>query len=112
MLLLQRGHSSGLFLDDKITAFILISSINFAKSRPDTLRTSVLAIGRSEPCWRHRTVVVCRLHSGTKKLLEKFAGLEECPYLCTRNQGNGTLTEWLGSGLQNRVQQFESAGYL
>ena len=25
---------------------------------------------------------------------------------------NGTLTEWLGSGLQNRVQQFESAGYL
>ena len=24
----------------------------------------------------------------------------------------GTLTEWLGSGLQNRVQQFESAGYL
>ena len=36
-------------------------------------------------------------------------------YLCTRNQKNisfGTLTEWLGSGLQNRVQQFESAGYL
>ena len=25
---------------------------------------------------------------------------------------NGTLTEWLGSGLQNRVQQFESARYL
>lgn len=24
----------------------------------------------------------------------------------------GTLTEWLGSGLQNRVQQFESARYL
>ena len=36
-------------------------------------------------------------------------------YLCTRNQKKrfyGTLTEWLGSGLQNRVQQFESAGYL
>ena len=36
-------------------------------------------------------------------------------YLCTRNQKRflfGTLTEWLGSGLQNRVQQFESAGYL
>ena len=28
------------------------------------------------------------------------------------NYQNGTLTEWLGSGLQNRVQQFESAGYL
>ena len=26
--------------------------------------------------------------------------------------GNGTLTEWLGSGLQNRVQQFDSARYL
>ncbi len=25
---------------------------------------------------------------------------------------NGTLTEWLGSGLQNRVRQFESARYL
>ena len=25
---------------------------------------------------------------------------------------NGALTEWLGSGLQNRPQQFESAGHL
>ena len=24
----------------------------------------------------------------------------------------GTLAEWLGNGLQNRVQQFDSAGYL
>lgn len=24
----------------------------------------------------------------------------------------GTMAEWLGSGLQNRVQQFESAWYL
>lgn len=24
----------------------------------------------------------------------------------------GTLTEWLGSGLQNRLRQFESARYL
>ena len=30
----------------------------------------------------------------------------------THRQLIGTLTEWLGSGLQNRVQQFESAGYL
>lgn len=29
-----------------------------------------------------------------------------------RKQNDGALTEWLGSGLQNRVQQFESAGYL
>ena len=34
------------------------------------------------------------------------------PYLCSRKTRNGTLTEWLGSGLQNRVQQFESARYL
>lgn len=25
---------------------------------------------------------------------------------------NGTMAEWLGSGLQNRVQQFDSAWYL
>ena len=34
------------------------------------------------------------------------------PHSYNTNQINGTLTEWLGSGLQNRVQQFESAGYL
>ncbi len=32
-------------------------------------------------------------------------------YLCNAKQ-NGSLTEWLGSGLQNRPQQFESAGNL
>lgn len=32
--------------------------------------------------------------------------------LHSQTSNNGTLTEWLGSGLQNRVQQFESAGYL
>ena len=29
-----------------------------------------------------------------------------------RNCRHGTLTEWLGNGLQNRLQQFESARYL
>ena len=27
-------------------------------------------------------------------------------------KANGTLTEWLGSGLQNHLRQFESARYL
>ena len=44
-------------------------------------------------------------------LLNIFGSYGKKAYLCTRNQ-QGTLTEWLGSGLQNRVQQFESAGYL
>ena len=46
-----------------------------------------------------------------KKARKTFGGIGRKPYLCTRKQ-QGTLTEWLGSGLQNRVQQFESAGYL
>ena len=33
-------------------------------------------------------------------------------YLCTAKPQNGTLAEWLGNGLQNRVQQFDSARYL
>ena len=38
-------------------------------------------------------------------------GFQKKLYLCNAN-GNGSLTEWLGSGLQNRPQQFESAGNL
>lgn len=30
----------------------------------------------------------------------------------TAKPNNGTLAEWLGNGLQNRVQRFESARYL
>ena len=41
-----------------------------------------------------------------------FCRGENLFYLCSRNSPNGTLTEWLGSGLQNRLQQFESARYL
>ena len=33
-------------------------------------------------------------------------------YLCTAKQNNGTLAERLGNGLQNRVEQFDSARYL
>ena len=32
-------------------------------------------------------------------------------YLCIRKR-KGTLAEWLGNGLQNRVRRFESARYL
>ena len=34
------------------------------------------------------------------------------PYLCSRKFEKGTLPEWLGTGLQNRGQRFESARYL
>ena len=30
-------------------------------------------------------------------------------YLCTAIKQKGLLGEWLGTGLQNRLQQFESA---
>lgn len=33
-------------------------------------------------------------------------------YLCTRKTDIGTLAERLGNGLQNRVEQFDSARYL
>ena len=33
-------------------------------------------------------------------------------YLCTRKQEQGTLADRLGNGLQNRVEQFDSARYL
>ncbi len=45
-----------------------------------------------------------------KKPSEKFGGIGIKYYLCTRNPPhNGSLAEWLGAGLQNRLQQFESA---
>lgn len=40
-----------------------------------------------------------------------FAGVRKMLYLCTRKT-KGTLAERLGAGLQNRLQQFESARYL
>lgn len=39
------------------------------------------------------------------KLIRTFAPVNH-------NESHGTLAEWLGIGLQNRVQQFESARYL
>ncbi len=47
-----------------------------------------------------------------KNYAKRFFSFGAFAYLCTRKNENGTLTEWLGSGLQNRVQQFESARYL
>ncbi|WP_435575756.1 hypothetical protein, partial [Duncaniella muris] len=41
-----------------------------------------------------------------KKPSEKFGGIGIKHYLCTRNPPhNGSLAEWLGTGLQNRLQQ-------
>lgn len=33
-------------------------------------------------------------------------------YLCSRIKRNGTLADRLGNGLQNRLEQFDSARYL
>ena len=41
---------------------------------------------------------------------KKFGNPTKCTTFAPIIQGS--LTEWLGSGLQNRVQQFESAGNL
>ena len=40
-----------------------------------------------------------------------FVYSKNIPYLCSR-KFKGTLAEWLGNGLQNRVRRFESARYL
>lgn len=47
-----------------------------------------------------------------EKVGQKLAQLKRFYYLCTRKPAHGTLAEWLGNGLQNRVQQFKSARYL
>lgn len=47
-----------------------------------------------------------------KKKGKKISLYKKKSYLCMRKQNDGALTEWLGSGLQNRPQQFESAGHL
>ncbi len=53
-----------------------------------------------------------KLHGGLRKLRPNYLqNKNKNPTFATAKQ-NGTLTEWLGSGLQNRVQQFESARYL
>ena len=42
-------------------------------------------------------------------LLKKFAKVTKMYYLCTAKSEQGTLAERLGNGLQNRVEQFDSA---
>ena len=38
--------------------------------------------------------------------------MEKSLYFCRPNNGNGLMAEWLGRGLQNLVQRFESASDL
>ncbi len=53
------------------------------------------------------------VHDTTKKSNRKIWPIKKLILpLHSQTSKQGTLTEWLGSGLQNRVQQFESAGYL
>jgi hypothetical protein len=40
------------------------------------------------------------------------AEMDLIPIFAPANKLKGTLAEWLGTGLQNRLQQFESARYL
>ena len=47
-----------------------------------------------------------------KKNGQKICQYQKKLYLCTRKRKQGTMAEWLGTGLQNLLQQFESAWYL
>lgn len=47
-----------------------------------------------------------------QKFRKKTCSIKNFTYLCKRKPINGTLAEWLGIGLQNRAQQFDSARYL
>ncbi len=40
---------------------------------------------------------------------ETLAQFKNTYYLCSAKPQQGSLAEWLGAGLQNRLQQFESA---
>ena len=42
----------------------------------------------------------------------KFCRLEKSLYICKPKYGTGLMAEWLGRGLQNLVQRFESASDL
>jgi hypothetical protein len=44
-------------------------------------------------------------------MLKSNGNYKNCITFAARKK-NGTLTEWLGGGLQNRIRQFESARYL
>lgn len=52
-----------------------------------------------------------KISHGSKKWRKCFVAANFC-FTFAPARGNGTLTEWLGNGLQNRLQQFESARYL
>ena len=41
-----------------------------------------------------------------------FCEFRKKAYLCSRRRGKGIVAEWLGRGLQNLVQRFDSARYL
>ena len=50
-----------------------------------------------------------------KKEAKRVANFKiSCTFATANREASpqGTLAEWLGNGLQNRLQQFESAGYL
>ena len=50
-----------------------------------------------------------------EKLLKKglkFCELRKSLYICTPNEQNGLMAEWLGTALQKLLQRFESASDL
>lgn len=52
------------------------------------------------------------LNHFTDKICDYFFNSKENSIFAHSIREIGTLTEWLGSGLQNRVRRFESARYL
>lgn len=58
-------------------------------------------------------LLLCVLLSGCKnKRVPSFWYSKKCIIFAAALSANGTLTEWLGNGLQNRLRRFESARYL
>ena len=68
----------------------------------------------AQDCVQAKYLDIKRREAQIKKITKIFFYSPSQTYLCTRKskKAYGTLTEWLGSGLQNRLQQFESARYL
>lgn len=79
------------------------------------------AVSSIKSCKRN-AVLAKKIKEEAKKVAANSWRYKNLYYLCNRktketrftksSNQDGSLTEWLGSGLQNRVQQFESAGYL
>ena len=91
-----------------------------AHINPDNLRLKQPPFGLLSAADAVRVPLLCALQPSEFQLksevsqqkFEKFWNLEKSLYFCRPNNGNGLMAEWLGRGLQNLVQRFESASDL